>query len=550
MSDTIVLMVAHTQQPWWKERVFYQIYPRSFNDTNNDGIGDIPGIIEKLDYLKELGIGALWLSPVYKSPNDDYGYDIADYYAINPEFGTMADMKRLLREAGKRDIKIIMDLVVNHTSDEHEWFQKGRDPKSKYHDYYIWKPGKKKGNKELPPNNWQSFFSGSAWQKDEVNGKYYLHLFSKKQPDLNYRNPKVVEEVKNIMRFWLELGVAGFRCDVINLLYKRSFADGKNSLFIRGSEYYLSTAGCHRILREINEEVLQPYGAFTVGETVGVDLASAKRFANGELSTVFSFDHTTVDYFKVPLLRGRYHPKKLKDALVKWQHSGVWNTLFFENHDQPRSISRFGDEDDYHYESATMLATILLTLQGTPFIYQGQEIGMTNYPFRSPAQLRDVSAHNVYTLLRRYNVNRRLAWQWTLNMTRDHARTPMQWTSGQFAGFSTTKPWLPVNQNHSAINVDRQQHIDRSPLNYYQQLIALRQETPALREGTFEQLASPRNVFMYRRKLHKTSYIVVVNMGRAAQRVALPNNTVVCLSNYERHSNVLGPYEAMILKES
>lgn len=541
-----------TTHPWWKTAVFYQIYPRSFCDSNNDGIGDIPGIISKLDYLKDLGINALWLSPVYKSPNTDFGYDVADYRSINPEYGTMADMEKLIAEAAKRDIKIIMDLVANHTSDEHEWFQKGRDPQSPHHDYYIWKEGKKDWRgKEVPPNNWASFFSGSAWTKDDTNGKYYLHLFAKKQPDLNYRNPKVIEEIKDIMRFWLDKGVAGFRCDVINLIYKKSFTDGKgNPFYIQGSEHYLSTAGGHRILKEIHREVLEPYGAFTVGETAGVNLRSAKRFVKNQLSTVFSFDHVSVDHWKAPTFRIKYQPEKLKAALLKWQRSGIWNTLFFENHDQPRSVSRFGDSKKYHAESGKMLATLLLTLPGTPFIYEGQEIGMTDPPARPAEDWKDIAAINTKRLLRSYGVPRSLAYRWASNVNRDNARTPMQWSNQKNGGFSKVDPWLPVNPNASHINVSASQNDPSSILNFYKQLIAFRQRTPAFLYGAMKVVNSGKNIFSYTRHYKNDTYLVVINMDDARRRSKIKFDGELLFSNYtaDHDAQYLRPFEVRILK--
>jgi oligo-1,6-glucosidase len=330
---------------WWKERVVYQIYPRSFQDSNGDGIGDIPGIISRLDELRNLGIGIIWLSPVYRSPDADNGYDISDYRDIDPKFGTMADMDRLFAEANKRDIRIIMDLVINHTSDEHEWFRKSREKDSPYRDYYIWRPGKPDGS---PPNNWTGFFMGSAWEFDGKSGEYYLHLFDKKQPDLNYHNPRVIEEVKDIMRFWLDRGAAGFRCDVINVIYKASLIDGKRSIAIRGMEHYKSQEGNHAILRELKRDVLDHYDCFTVGETVMVDLEEAKLLCDPErreLDMVFYFDHLEADRRVARYIPKRFKAKNLLKVLTKWQQGLNWNALYLENHDQPRSVSRFGDEE-------------------------------------------------------------------------------------------------------------------------------------------------------------------------------------------------------------
>ncbi len=538
---------------WWKQKAIYQIYPRSFCDSNNDGIGDIPGIISKLDYLKELGVGGIWLSPVYRSPNDDMGYDISDYYDINPEYGTLEDMKRLFAEAKKRDLRIIMDLVINHTSDEHPWFIESKKPDSPYHDYYIWREGKKKKNgKELPPNNWQSMFTGSAWEKCLENGLYYLHLFTRKQVDLNYHNPKVIEEVKKIMRFWLDLGASGFRCDVINMIYKESFADGKPAVYKRGEEHFLSKPGCHKILKEFHDEVFAPYHAYTVGETADVDLANAKTFTQGELSTVFPFEHTEADYWLLPLWKRPYNPQRMIDALVKWQENVNWNTLFFENHDQPRSLSRFGDVGTYRKESAKMLATVLLTLRGTPYIFEGQEIGMTNVPFQNLGQLRDVSSVNVYNLLRKVKIPKKLAWRWVMNFTRDHARTPVQWDASPNGGFSKVAPWLMSNPNFSTINVEKEQKESDSIWHYYQALLDLKAQYPSFQEGSFRNLPLGKKVLAFERSIKDETMTVVVNMDKKPHRIkTLPQGKVI-LSNYSsgktRNPKSLRPYEAMILK--
>lgn len=539
---------------WWKEKAIYQIYPRSFCDSNNDGIGDIPGIISKLDYLKELGVGAIWLSPVYRSPNDDMGYDISDYYSINPEYGTLEDMKTLFAEAKKREIHIIMDLVINHTSDEHDWFKQGIDPKSPYHDYYIWKPGKTgKHGHTLPPNNWQSFFTGPAWEKNESNGEYYLHLFTKKQPDLNYRNPTVIAEVKKILRFWLDLGASGFRCDVINIIYKTSFADGKKKLYKTGLEHYLSQPGCHKILKEFNDEIFAPYGAYTVGETTDINLKAAKTFTEGELSTIFPFDHTSVDQWKLPVFKVKYQPKKMIDALTKWQENLDWNTIFFENHDQPRSLSRFGHEGKYRKESGKMLATILLTLRGTCYIFEGQEIGMTNCEFNDMSELRDISSVNVYNLLRKFHVGHKLAWKLVMNFARDHGRTPMPWNDRPNGGFSIIAPWLKANPKYPVINVEKEQSDPNSIWHYYQDLLHLKDQSVGLKEGTFKKLRSHPDVFAFIRETPTEKYLVVANMGKKICPIKLPMLGTKIIGNYPldnyRGVKQLRPYETVVLKQ-
>jgi len=545
--------MKHMEKLWWKQKAIYQIYPRSFCDSNNDGIGDIPGIISKLDYLKDLGVGGIWLSPVYKSPNDDMGYDISDYYDINPEYGTLEDMKRLFQEAKKRDIHVIMDLVINHTSDEHPWFIESKKLDSPYHDYYIWQKGKtKKNGKELPPNNWQSMFTGSAWEKCPENGLYYLHLFTRKQVDLNYRNPKVIEEVKKILRFWLDLGASGFRCDVINMIYKESFADGKPAVYKRGKERFLSKPGCHAILKEFHDEVFEPYHAYTVGETADVDIENAKTFTQGELSTVFPFEHTESDYFLLPLWKRKYNPQRMINALIKWQEHVDWNTLFFENHDQPRSLSRFGDVGQYRKESGKMLATVLLTLRGTPFIFEGQEIGMTNVPFTDISQLRDISSVNVYNLLRKFHIGKKLAWRWVMNFTRDHARTPMQWKNAANGGFSTVSPWLMSNPNFTTINVDAETQDSDSIRSYYRTLLALKSLTPALQEGTFKALHIGKKVLAFERSDGNETVQIVANMDHKPHRLKIALKGEKLLGNYlsPRYDGVkkLRPYETVILK--
>lgn len=535
---------------WWKERVVYQIYPRSFQDTNGDGIGDLPGIISRLDELKDLGVGIIWLSPVYPSPNVDYGYDISDYKAIHPEFGTMADMDRLVAEAAKRDIKIVMDLVINHTSDQHAWFQKSRDKNSPYRDYYIWRAGK--GNK--PPNNWSGFFGGGTWQYDELSGEYYLHLFAKNQPDLNYRNPKVLEEVKDIMRFWLDKGIAGFRCDVINILYKSSLEDGKRSLILTGSEHYLSQEGTHEILRTLRREVLSHYDCFTVGETVFVtpksalDLMAPER---KELDMVFSFEHMETDQYIVKWFKRRFHAGRFAKSISKWQNALPWNANYFENHDQPRSVSRFGDDGTYWEKSAKLLCIMLLTLRGTPFIYQGQEIGMTNFDFTSMEELKDVESHNIYGIAKRLGFPKSIRWRMIEATSRDNARTPMQWNDGPYGGFSTVQPWIGVNSNYKTINMAAQIGDPDSIRTMYKEMIALRAGSVTLKEGVFEALQISKEHFVYRRSHQGESLVVLLNFSSKAKEVRSAGTTVV-ISNYERevYDGTLRPYEAVIIKES
>jgi oligo-1,6-glucosidase len=532
---------------WWRERVVYQIYPRSFQDTNGDGIGDIPGIIQHLDYLKSLGVGIIWLSPVYPSPNADNGYDISDYKDIHPEFGTMADMERLIEEARKRDIRIIMDLVINHTSNEHPWFQKSRDKNSPYRDYYIWRPGKD----GKPPNNWTGFFAEDAWEYDEKSGEYYLHLFAKKQPDLNWHNPKVMEEVKDIMRFWLDKGVAGFRCDAINLLYKSSLEDGKKRLALTGSEFYVNQEGIHDILRTLRREVLDHYDCFTVGETgmitaeMGFDLCDKSR---RELDMLISFEHMDTDHYYVKWFKRKFHAGRFGKAIAKWQKALDWNALYLENHDQPRSVSRFGDDGEYWARSAKMLCVLLLSLRGTPFIYQGEEIGMTNFDFTCMDQIQDVESHNVYNLAKRLHFPAWLRWKMIKATSRDNARTPFQWSAGMNAGFTAGKPWLGINHNYERINMASQADDPNSILNFYRSMITLRNGSDILKHGSFRELEIGKYLFVYRREYEGESLTVALNFSRRPQKAQYGGEVV--LSSYGRaaYDGILQPYEAVILK--
>jgi len=540
---------------WWQDRVVYQIYPRSFQDTNGDGIGDIPGIIMHLDELKDLGIGVIWLSPVYPSPNADNGYDISDYYGIHPEYGTMADMDRLIEEAAKRDIKIIMDLVINHTSDEHPWFQQSRDKNSPYRDYYIWRPGK---NGRLP-NNWTGFFGEDCWEYDEKSGEYYLHLFAKKQPDLNWHNPKVLSEIKNIMRFWLDKGIAGFRCDVINILYKTTLDDGVKKFALTGSEHYLTQEGTHEILRTLRREVLEQYDCFTVGETVFVTPETARELCDEsrrELDMVFSFEHMETDQFLVKWFKRKFHAGRFAATISKWQKALDWNANYLENHDQPRSISRFGDDGRYWAQSAKLLCALLLTLRGTPFIYQGQEIGMTNFDFTGMDQIQDVESHNIYRLAKRLHIPPGLRWRMIRASSRDNARTPVQWDDSPNAGFSTGIPWLGINRNYTRINMASQINDPSSVRSFYKTMIALRAGSDVLKYGSFEPVEIRRRLFIYKRELNGESLVVLLNFSGSTQKVSLNGNEVslngggIILSNYERKAfdGILNPYEALILR--
>jgi len=545
---------------WWKEAVVYQIYPKSFCDSNGDGIGDLGGILSKLDYLKFLGVDILWLSPVYKSPNCDNGYDISDYQDIMDEFGTMEEFDHLLEETHRRGMRLIMDLVVNHTSDEHPWFiesRKGAD--NPYGDYYIWK--EPRDGKE--PNNWGGFFGGSVWEFDEGRKQYYLHLFSKKQPDLNWKNPRVREDVFQMMRWWLDKGIDGFRMDTISLLSKEDdYRDGE----LKGL-YGDITAGCvhgphiHEYLREMNEKVLRHYDILSVGEATGVTLEDAKKYAGydrRELDMVFQFEHVEMGSGEY----GKWNNEpldliELKKIIKKWQDGleGVgWNSLFWSNHDQPRAVSRFGNDKEYWRESAKMLATCLHLMKGTPFIYQGEEIGMTNAYFENLDDYRDIESINAYDeLVYKRGVSSEEAKSYLMNISRDNARTPMQWTGGEEAGFTDGEPWIPVNRNHDAINVESQRQEEDSILNYYRRIIALRHELPVIVYGDFKMLKEEDcSVFAYERRLGQKKLTVICNFsGEAVSCDLLSNTADILISNYkDREQEKLRPYEAVVYKES
>jgi len=534
--------------PLVKNKIIYQIYPKSFQDSNNDGIGDIPGIISRLDYLATLGINCIWLSPVYKSPNDDNGYDISDYRDINPEYGTMKDMEKLISEAGKRGIGIIMDLVINHTSDEHEWFISSKDKSSPYREYYFWREGKK----SRPPNNWTSFFGEKAWSYDEHTDEFYLHLFSKKQPDLNLGNPKVLEEIKAIMKFWLDKGIEGFRCDVINIIWKTSLANGRKRLILTGREHYLSQPGMHDILKQLKKDVLDSYSCFTVGETVFVTTKNAKALCgedSGELDMIFAFEHMECDQIIVKWFKKKFPPGKFFRVLSKWQGSLFWNSVYFENHDQPRSISRFIKSEKYYVNGAKCLATLLLTLRGTPFIYQGQEIGMTNFDIDRLEYVRDVESHNIYNLARKLHFPKWYAWKMIRDTSRDNARTPMQWALAKNAGFTMGYPWIKVNENYRAINVESNLKEPDSVLSFYKKLIDLRKNNPVLVDGKFRKLKIFGSLFVFERFIEsEASLIIAINLGSRPKRYKCDLQIVLSSHSRKEYGGKLLPFEAVILK--
>ena len=554
------------EKKWWKESVVYQIYPRSFKDSNGDGIGDINGITEKMGYLQELGVDVIWLSPVYQSPNDDNGYDISDYQAIMEEFGTMEDFDRMLAAAHEHGLKLVMDLVVNHTSDEHPWFVESRKSvDNPYRDYYIWRPGK--DGKE--PNNWGSCFSGPAWKYDPQTEMYYLHLFSEKQPDLNWDNPKVRQEVFDMMNWWLDKGVDGFRMDVISLISKKpDLPDGP--VGINGYASFNEPANgphVHEYLQEMREKVLNRKETITVGECSGVTLEEAKKYASSdgkELNMVFQFEHMDVDAdANTKWTDKKMDLRDMKEVLTRWQkglEDIAWNSLFWENHDQPRSISRYGnDSPEYREVSAKMLATCLHMMQGTPYVYQGEELGMTNVPFTSIDQFRDLDSINAYReLVEEQKVfTSEEMMRYLRYKSRDNARTPFQWDDSENAGFSTGTPWIMVNPNYKEINAKDQLERADSVFHYYQKLIRLRKEQEAIVYGTYDLLLpDSKEIYAYTRTLGEEKLLVVCNFYEPELSFELPEEFAGCtclISNYPEVSlkaeMTLRPYEAFVIKK-
>ncbi|MRX72449.1 alpha,alpha-phosphotrehalase [Bacillus lacus] len=505
---------------WWKESVVYQIYPRSFMDSNGDGIGDIPGILTKLDYLKNLGIDVVWLSPVYQSPNDDMGYDISDYEEIMTEFGTMEDWDTLLAEMHRREMKLVMDLVVNHSSDEHAWFMESKKSKdNEYRDYYIWRPGKNGG----PPTDWKATFGGSAWEYDEATDEYYLHMFSKKQPDLNWENPKLRESVYNMMKFWLDKGIDGFRLDVINMISKKeflsSYEDYKNGREVL-MDYQFNGPKVHDYLREMNEKVLSQYDMMTVGECPKVSPDLALLYTGEErkeLNMVFQFEHMGLDKYPGKPKWGLkpLNLLELKQNLTKWQkelENNGWNSLYWNNHDQPRVVSRFGNDSEYHTESAKMLATILHMMKGTPYIYQGEEIGMTNIQFQSLEEYKDIETLNYYREALEEGKQHEDIMASIYAKSRDNARTPMQWDSSEYAGFSEAKPWIGVHPNYHEINVESALENADSIFYHYKKLIELRKKHEIIVYGAYDLiLENHPSIFAYIRTLGNEKLLVVNN---------------------------------------
>lgn len=552
-------------EKWWKNAVVYQIYPRSFNDSNGDGIGDLEGIYEKLDYLAELGIDVIWMSPVYKSPNDDNGYDISDYQDIMDDFGTMDDFDRVLKKAHSLNIKIMMDLVVNHTSDEHKWFIESKKSKDNpYHDYYMWADPDKNGN---PPNRWESCFSGSAWEYVESVGQFYLHSFSRKQPDLNWDNPKVREEVFKMMTWWCDKGIDGFRMDVISMISKYpGLPDGPEN----GNGYTGNTScdgpNIHKYLREMNEKVLSKYRLITVGECPGVNAEQAKKYANidgSELDMIFQFEHVSGSALK-PCHHGKWDGEamtmpELRANFTKWQkdlEGCAWNSLFLSNHDQPRCVSRFGnDSEQYRELSAKMLATMTHFQKGTPYVYQGEELGMTNAYMENIADYRDIESLNAYKeLTTKENIPAKTVMGYIKAVGRDNARTPMQWDASDNGGFTSGTPWLQVNKNYKTINAAAQVNDPNSVFAYYKKLIALRHTNEVMVNGVYDVLIPDHpQIYAYTRTLGDKQLLVLCNDSDT--NVAIPAELQekihaaknILIQNYkDTDESTLRPYEAVV----
>ncbi|MCH5159647.1 MAG: alpha-glucosidase [Clostridiales bacterium] len=552
---------------WYKEAIFYQIYPRSFKDGNGDGIGDIKGIISKIDYLVELGIDAIWFSPLYASPNSDYGYDISDYKAINPEYGTMEEFDEMVKLLHERGIRVVMDLVINHTSDRHEWFEQARSSRDNpYRDYYYWADGRGKDGIK-PPNNWTSFFLGSAWQYEERTNQWYLHLFDKNQPDLNYFNPKVMGEIKEILRFWLDKGVDGFRCDVITLLSKtKGLPNGRPGIALVGSEHYIDGDRMEEYLGQL-QEVLSEYDAFTVGESVFITVPKALRYTiegNEYLTTVFSFDHTAADnFFGIKQLSKKFSLRHLKKSVRVWQqglYGKSWNTLFWENHDQARIVGRYVSAEKNRVEGAKLLATVLMTLSGTPFIYQGQEFGTTSARFADLDDYKDVETFRSYTTLRKI-FGKNGAMKRIRYCSRDNARTPVQWDASNNAGFTDgDTTWMKVNPNYVTINAEAAELDPDSVLHYYKKLIALRKSDKAFVYGTYrDYYKNSRKLMVYERESEYGTLFVVCNFANKSANFTPPKSMAkngefhLVTSNYgdspsELQATKLRPYEAIVYK--
>ncbi len=549
--------MQNQEKQWWKKSIMYQIYPRSFQDSNGDGIGDLRGIINRIDYLASLGIDLIWLGPVYESPNDDNGYDISDYYKIHPEFGTMEDFDELLEKLHNRGIKLIMDLVVNHSSDEHAWFEESRKSKDNpYRDYYYWRDGKNGG----PPNNWTSFFEGSAWKYDEHTDQYYLHLFTTKQPDLNWENPTVREEIYKMMRFWLDKGVDGFRMDVISLISKRlEFEDSPvETLMHQVYNYFSNGPRIHEFLKEMNQEVLSRYDIVTVGEGPGITKDVALDYIGknrNELDMIFQLDLMFLDNGP----GGKFDRRpvsmlEFKKLMTDWNHAigdQGWNNIFLDNHDFPRMVSRFGNDREHRVPSSKLLLTYLLAMRGTPCIYQGSEIGMTNVSFKDENDYRDVETINYFKEVKSEGGDMNHALDMVYTQGRDNVRTPIQWDSSSEAGFTSGEPWIKVNPNYTEINVEAAEQERDSILHYLRKMIALRKDSDVLQNGDYSDLyPDHESLYIFSRETESDKVIIVMNFSDDVQDI--PSGLElgeVLISNYkENHAVNLLPWECRICR--
>ena len=546
------------KKTWWKEGVVYQIYPRSFKDSTGNGIGDLYGIIEKLDYIKSLGVNMIWICPIYSSPNDDNGYDISDYRKISEEFGGNKAFDILLKEMHKRELKLIMDLVANHSSDEHRWFQEAKKgEKNPYHDYYIWK----RGVAGVPPNNWLSVFSGSAWQWDSNLNKYYLHLFTKKQPDLNWENPKVRDEIYDVLNFWFSKGVDGFRMDVISFISKKlDFPPAEEGATLSDmmENIYANGPRIHEFLKEMNKKVFSKYDVVTVGEGPGVNLKTGLNYVDEseqELNMVFHFDHLQIDFGP----EGKFDPQpvdfiKFKKVFSDWDlylKNKGWNSIFLGNHDFSRIVSRFGNDKKYRNESAKLLATLLMTLRGTPYVYQGDEIGMTNIKYPSIDYYDDIETRNAWKEAEEQGKDMDIFLKAVHRQSRDNARTPLQWDNSSFAGFSSSKPWLDVNENYNKINVELQQDNSDSILNYYREIIRIRKNYSTLIYGDFLDLEpSNEKLYIYKRWDKQKTFIIVLNFSDDKAQWDIHNfdSMRLVISNYKKpvYTKSVDPWEARV----
>ena len=547
---------------WWKESVVYQIYPRSYKDTSGNGLGDIDGIIQKIGYIKSLGVDIIWLCPIYESPNDDNGYDISDYRRISDDFGGDESFDRLLKAIHNSGLKLIMDLVVNHTSDEHYWFDEAKKSKgNKYHNYYIWK----KGNSKTPPNNWQSVFGGRAWKWNEKTKEYFLHLYTQKQPDLNWENSEVREEIYSIIDFWLDKGVDGFRMDVISMISKRlAFEDIPDNMSIVEvmEKFYSNGPRVHEFIKEMNQKVLSKYDIVTVGEGPGINLENALKYVSekeNELNMVFHFDHLFIDYGP----KGKYDPIpidfiRFKKIFSQWDNllaNKGWNSIFLGNHDFSRIVSRFGNDKDYHFESAKLLVTLLMTMRGTPYIYQGDEIGMVNVAHPSIDFYDDVETLNAWKLAEKEGKDMERFLKLVHKQSRDNARTPMQWDSSKNGGFTKSKPWIPLNENFKMINVTNQEGDPHSILQYYRKMIAFRKANKTLVYGEYKDLEPNHSkLFIYKRWDEKYMFLVAHNFSNNIEEFSADyvKDHTLSSSNYlsNEKQNFLQPWESRIYFKS